>query len=165
MKISLNSGFLPSLSVPAGLLGLYLSRAWIRILDCFDVSQIPFTRQENTVIQTCVVACSVIAFSGMYIYVLIQKSTIYICVLDHLVAYVYIYIGGFGTYILAMGSKAAEGDASGETNIADPTVGRLVPFLLLVSLSGVFILMPFRKLMIIRHRLTFPSAALYIDIY
>jgi hypothetical protein len=92
MKISLNSGFLPSLSVPAGLLGLYLSRAWIRILDCFDVSQIPFTRQENTVIQTCVVACSVIAFSGMYIYVLIQKSTIYICVLDHLVAYVYIYI-------------------------------------------------------------------------
>jgi hypothetical protein len=71
----------------------------------------------------------------------------------------YIYIGGFGTYILAMGSKAAEGDASGETNIADPTVGRLIPFLLLVSLSGVFILMPFRKLMIIRHRLTFPSGA------
>jgi uncharacterized oligopeptide transporter (OPT) family protein len=68
MKISLNSGFLPSLTVPAGLVGFYLVRAWIRALDCcFQVPhQLPFTRQENTVIQTCVVACSAITFSGTY---------------------------------------------------------------------------------------------------
>ncbi|GJM90010.1 hypothetical protein PR202_ga06246 [Eleusine coracana subsp. coracana] len=68
-----------------------------------------------------------------------------------------IKLGGFGTYILAMGSKAAEGDASGESNIVDPSVARLIPFLLLVSLSGILILMPFRKIMIIRHKLIFPS--------
>ncbi|TVU33654.1 hypothetical protein EJB05_25484, partial [Eragrostis curvula] len=64
---------------------------------------------------------------------------------------------GFGTYVLAMGTKAAEGDASGLNNIVDPSIGRLIPFLLLVSFSGLFILMPFRKIMIIRHKLTFPS--------
>jgi hypothetical protein len=64
MKISLNSGFLPPLTIPAGLVGFYLSRAWVRALDCFDVPHLPFTRQENTVIQTCVVACSAITFSG-----------------------------------------------------------------------------------------------------
>lgn len=65
MKISLNSGFLPPLTIPAGLIGFYLSRAWIRVLDSFKVPHLPFTRQENTVIQTCVVACSAITFSGI----------------------------------------------------------------------------------------------------
>ncbi|CAN6242755.1 unnamed protein product [Urochloa humidicola] len=128
MKISLNSGFLPPLTIPAGLVGFYLSRAWIRVLDCFKVPHLPFTRQENTVIQTCVVACSAITFSG-----------------------------GFGTYILAMGKNAAGGDIEDTKNIVEPSIGRLITFLFLVSFSGLFILMPFRKVMIIRHRLTYPS--------
>ncbi|XP_066324744.1 probable metal-nicotianamine transporter YSL7 [Miscanthus floridulus] len=128
MKISLSSGFLPSLTVPAGLIGFYLIRAWFRALDCFELPYQPFTRQENTVIQTCVVACSAITFSG-----------------------------GFGTYILAMGKNAAGGDTRDEKNIIEPSIGRLIAFLFLVSFSGLFILMPFRKVMIIRHRLTFPS--------
>ncbi|AQK61106.1 putative metal-nicotianamine transporter YSL7 [Zea mays] len=130
MKISLNSGFLPSLTVPAGLVGFYLVRAWIRALDCcFQVPhQLPFTRQENTVIQTCVVACSAITFSG-----------------------------GFGTYILAMGKNAAGGDVRDGKNIVEPSIGRTVAFLFLVSFSGMFVLMPFRKVMIIRHRLTYPN--------
>jgi uncharacterized protein involved in cysteine biosynthesis len=65
MKISLTSGFLPSLTVPAGLMGFYLIQAWFRALDYFELPYQPFTRQENTVIQTCVVACSAITFSGM----------------------------------------------------------------------------------------------------
>lgn len=125
MKISLNSGFLPPLTIPAGLIGFYLSRAWIRVLDSFKVPHLPFTRQENTVIQTCVVACSAITFSG-----------------------------GFGTYILAMGKSAAGGDTK---NIVEPNIGRSITFLFLVSFSGLFILMPLRKVMIIRHRLTYPS--------
>jgi len=128
MKISLSSGFLPSLSIPAGLIGFYLIRAWFQALDCFELPYQPFTRQENTVIQTCVVACSAITFSG-----------------------------GFGTYILAMGKNAAGGDTKDEKNIIEPSIGRLIAFLFLVSFSGLFILMPFRKVMIIRHRLTFPS--------
>lgn len=76
MKISLNSGFLPSLSIPAGLLGFFMSRASIRVLDYLEVPHLPFTRQENTVIQTCVVACTSIAFSGKYTHVLISKLVI-----------------------------------------------------------------------------------------
>lgn len=128
MKISLTSGFLPSLTVPAGLMGFYLIQAWFRALDYFELPHQPFTRQENTVIQTCVVACSAITFSG-----------------------------GFGTYILAMGKKAAGEDMRDEKNTIEPSIGRLIAFLFLVSFSGLFILMPFRKVMIIRHKLTFPS--------
>ncbi|KAJ1277531.1 hypothetical protein BS78_04G011700 [Paspalum vaginatum] len=128
MKISLNSGFLPSLAVPAGLVGFYLARAWIHVLDCFKVPHLPFTRQENTVIQTCVVACSAITFSG-----------------------------GFGTYMLAMGRRAAGGDVRDANNVAEPSVGRLIAFLSLVSFSGLFVLLPFRKALIVRHRLTYPS--------
>ncbi|KAI4978925.1 hypothetical protein ZWY2020_015678 [Hordeum vulgare] len=130
MKISLNSGFLPSLSIPACLLGFYLSHACIRVLDYMEVSHLPFTRQENTVIQTCVAACTTIAFSG-----------------------------GFGTFLLAMGRKSAGStDANkNDVNVEEPSITRMIAFLFLVSFAGIFIIMPFRKVMIIRHQLTFPS--------
>ncbi|VAI42002.1 probable metal-nicotianamine transporter YSL7 [Triticum dicoccoides] len=129
MKISLNSGFLPSLSIPACLLGFYLSRVLIRLLEYMDVSHLPFTRQENTVIQTCVAACTTIAFSG-----------------------------GFGTFLLAMGRKSAGDDhVKYDVNVEEPSIPRMIAFLYLVSFAGIFIIMPFRKVMIIRHQLTFPS--------
>uniref|UniRef100_A0A0D9VBB8 Metal-nicotianamine transporter YSL7 n=1 Tax=Leersia perrieri TaxID=77586 RepID=A0A0D9VBB8_9ORYZ len=128
MKVTLSSGFIPSFSIPAGLLGFCVSRAWIRILDYFMVSHLPFTRQENTIIQTCVVACTSIT-----------------------------YTGGFGTYILAMTKKAAGGDVKDDNNIEEPSIARMVTFLFLISFAGMFIIMPFRKVMIIRHRLTFPN--------
>jgi OPT family oligopeptide transporter len=130
MKLALTSGFAPSLAIPAGLLGSFLPRVWIRLLDSCETSQLPFTRQENTVIQTCVVACTSIAFSG-----------------------------GFGTYILAMSRSSAEGSSFGNdnNNVAEPQVGRMVLFLLLTSFAGMFAIMPFRNSLIIHHRLTFPS--------
>lgn len=64
MKLSLTSSFLPTLTIPAGLLGFFLSRAWVRVADRFEAAQLPFTRQENTVIQACVVACSSVAYTG-----------------------------------------------------------------------------------------------------
>ncbi|TVU30462.1 hypothetical protein EJB05_22087 [Eragrostis curvula] len=128
MEVSLNSGILPSLSAPAGLLGFFFSHAWIRILDFFKVSHMPFTRQENTVVQTCIIACCAITYSG-----------------------------GFGTYILAMGKNAAGGDARDRSNIVEPSLRRLIPFLFLISFAGLVIVMPFKKVMIIRHQLTFPS--------
>ncbi|KAF0934955.1 hypothetical protein E2562_029485 [Oryza meyeriana var. granulata] len=128
MKVTLSSGFILSFSIPAGLLGFYVSRVWIRILDYFAVSHLPFTRQENTIIQTCVVACTSITFTG-----------------------------GFGTYILAMSKKTAGGDVKDGNNIEEPSIARMVTFLFLISFAGMFIIMPFRKVMIIRHRLTYPS--------
>jgi uncharacterized oligopeptide transporter (OPT) family protein len=56
-----------------------------------------------------------------------------------------------------MSKNAAGGDIKDEKNIIEPSIGRLIAFLFLVSFSGLFILMPFRKVMIIQHKLTFPS--------
>ncbi|RLN04293.1 putative metal-nicotianamine transporter YSL17 [Panicum miliaceum] len=129
MKLNLTSGFLPSLGIPARLLGFFVARAWIRVNDAFGVSHLPFTRQENTIIQTCVAACSGIAYSG-----------------------------GFGTYILGMSGKLANGNVgSDEKNTEEPNIGRLVAFLFLINFAGLFMILPLRKVMIVRHRLTYPS--------
>ncbi|KAI5011309.1 hypothetical protein ZWY2020_013446 [Hordeum vulgare] len=98
-------------------------------MDSCEASQLPFTRQENTVIQTCVVACTSIAYSG-----------------------------GFGTYILGMSKDSAEGGVGGDgLNVEEPHIGRMVVFLLLTSFAGMFAIMPFRNSLIIHRRLTFPS--------
>lgn len=64
MKLNLTTGIIPSLNVSAGLLGFFFVRMWTKFLEGFGALKQPFTRQENTVIQTCVVACCGIAFSG-----------------------------------------------------------------------------------------------------
>jgi hypothetical protein len=63
-KLNLTVGVIPSLNVAAGLLGFFFVKSWTSALHRFGFSASPFTRQENTVIQTCVVACYGIAFSG-----------------------------------------------------------------------------------------------------
>lgn len=65
MKLNLTTGIIPSLNVSAGLLGFFFVKTWTKFLEKSDMLKQPFTRQENTVIQTCVVASSGIAFSGM----------------------------------------------------------------------------------------------------
>ena len=64
MKLNLTTGVIPSLNVSAGLLGFFFVKTWTKLLNRFGLLKQPFTRQENTVIQTCVVASSGIAFSG-----------------------------------------------------------------------------------------------------
>jgi uncharacterized oligopeptide transporter (OPT) family protein len=64
-KLNLTVGIIPSLNVAAGLLGYFLVRTWTAALARFGIVSKPFTKQENTVIQTCVVACYGLAFSGM----------------------------------------------------------------------------------------------------
>lgn len=65
MKLNLTTGIIPSLNVSAGLLGFFFVSIWTKILNKSGLLRQPFTRQENTVIQTCVVASSGIAFSGL----------------------------------------------------------------------------------------------------
>lgn len=65
MKLNLTTGIIPSLNVSAGLLGFFFVKTWTKILEKAGLLKQPFTRQENTVIQTCVVAAAGIAFSGM----------------------------------------------------------------------------------------------------
>jgi hypothetical protein len=65
MKLNLTTGIIPSLNVSAGLLGFFFIKTWTKFLEKSGLLKQPFTRQENTVIQTCVVASSGIAFSGI----------------------------------------------------------------------------------------------------
>ncbi|XP_057484978.1 probable metal-nicotianamine transporter YSL5 [Actinidia eriantha] len=67
MKLNLTSGIIPSLNVSAGLLGFFFVKTWTKFLEKSGWLKHPFTRQENTVIQTCVVATSGIAFSGTFL--------------------------------------------------------------------------------------------------
>lgn len=66
MKLNLTTGIIPSLNVSAGLLGFFFVKTWTKFLSKSGLLTQPFTRQENTVIQTCVVASSGIAFSGTF---------------------------------------------------------------------------------------------------
>ncbi|KAJ4973698.1 hypothetical protein NE237_006872 [Protea cynaroides] len=66
MKLMLTIGIIPSLNVSAGLLGFFFVKTWTKLLEKTGWLKQPFTRQENTVIQTCVVASYGISFSGMF---------------------------------------------------------------------------------------------------
>ena len=59
-NLSLTVGIVPSFNIAAGLLGFFSIKSWTKL----GFSSKPFTRQENTVIQTCVVACYGLAGSG-----------------------------------------------------------------------------------------------------
>ena len=63
-NLNLTVGVIPSLNVSAGLLGFFFVKSWTSFLNQLGIFTKPFTRQENTVIQTCVVACYGLAFSG-----------------------------------------------------------------------------------------------------
>ncbi|KAL2631045.1 hypothetical protein R1flu_015731 [Riccia fluitans] len=131
-RLSLTVGIIPSLNVPAGLLGFFMLKTWVTVLRRLRIKSRRFTRQENTVIQTCVVSCYGIAFSG-----------------------------GFGTYLLGMSSFAYEtiGPKPGNTieDVKNPGLGWMYPYIFTVSLLGIFVLVPLRKIMIIDYKLIYPS--------
>jgi len=67
-KLNFTTGIIPSLNVAAGLLGFALIKSYTTILSNCGLLGEPFTRQENTVIQTFVVAASGIAFSSEFFF-------------------------------------------------------------------------------------------------
>ena len=64
MKLNLTTGMVPNLNVSAALLAFVFVRSWTKVLEKAGFVSKPFTRQENTIIQTCAVACYSIAVSG-----------------------------------------------------------------------------------------------------
>ncbi|KAK1566658.1 hypothetical protein Q3G72_002529 [Acer saccharum] len=129
-KLNLTTGVIPSLNVAAGLLGFALVKSWTTLLDNFGLLKQPFTRQENTVIQTCIVASSGIAFSS-----------------------------GTASYLLGMSSRVAAQADGGNTpaNVKNLSLGWMMGFLFVVSFVGLFSIVPLRKLMILKYKLTYPS--------
>ncbi|MCL7033227.1 hypothetical protein MKW94_015987 [Papaver nudicaule] len=132
-KLNLTVGIIPSLNVAAGLLGFFFVKSWTSFLTKFGFQVTPFTRQENTVIQTCVVACYGLAFSG-----------------------------GFGSYLIAMDEKTYKligSDYPGNRaeDIKNPALGWMIGFMFVVSFLGLFSLVPLRKVMVMDYKLTYPS--------
>ncbi|RCV34611.1 hypothetical protein SETIT_7G172900v2 [Setaria italica] len=130
MKLNLTTGIIPSLNVSASLLSYFLVSLWTKAIESMGLLKQPFTRQENTVIQTCVVSAYGIAFSG-----------------------------GFGSYLFGMSSTIAKQatEANDALNIKDPHLGWMIGFMFLVSFVGLFALVPLRKIMIVDYKLTYPS--------
>ncbi|XP_050218602.1 probable metal-nicotianamine transporter YSL7 isoform X1 [Mercurialis annua] len=129
MKLNLTTGIIPSLNVSAGLLGFFFLKMWTALVSKIGfVNPQPFTRQENTVIQTCVVASSGIAFSG-----------------------------GFGSYLFGMSDIIAKQSAEDKIDHKNPTLSWMIGFLFVVSFLGLFSVVPLRKIMIIDFKLTYPS--------
>ncbi|XP_009384580.2 probable metal-nicotianamine transporter YSL12 [Musa acuminata AAA Group] len=130
MKLNLTTGIIPSLNVAAGLLGFFFVKLWTKALEHAGLLRTPFTRQENTVIQTSVVAAYGLAFSG-----------------------------GFGSYLFGMSSKIANQttEANDSQNIKDPKLGWMIGFMFVVSFLGLFSLVPLREIMIIDYKLIYPS--------
>ncbi|AET00398.2 putative oligopeptide transporter, OPT superfamily [Medicago truncatula] len=130
MKLNLTTGIIPSLNVSAGLLGFFFVKTWTKLLEKAGWLNQPFTRQENTVIQTCVVAASGIAFSG-----------------------------GFGSYLFGMSPTIAKQipEAGTANDVKSLGLGWMIAFLFVVSFLGLFSVVPLRKIMIVDFKLTYPS--------
>ncbi|CAN1250999.1 Metal-nicotianamine transporter YSL3 [Linum perenne] len=133
MKLNLTTGLVPNLNVSAALLAFVFVKTWTKLLKKAGFVTKPFTRQENTLIQTCAVACYSIAVGG-----------------------------GFGSYLLSLNSKTynqseinLEGNNPG--SVKEPGVGWMTGFLFVSSFVGLLALVPLRKIMIIDYKLTYPS--------
>ncbi|XVF12730.1 hypothetical protein REPUB_Repub08aG0144700 [Reevesia pubescens] len=133
MKLNLTTGLVPNLNVSAALLAFVFVRSWTKLLQKAGFVSTPFTRQENTIIQTCAVACYSIAVGG-----------------------------GFGSYLLGLNRKTYEQagiDSEGNNpgSIKEPGIGWMIGFLFVSCFVGLLALVPLRKIMIIDYKLAYPS--------
>lgn len=64
MRIGLTAGVGPTFNIVASLLGFFVIKSWTRLLARCGVASQPFTRQENVVLQTCIISCSTLSFYG-----------------------------------------------------------------------------------------------------
>uniref|UniRef100_A0A2P2J9R2 Metal-nicotianamine transporter YSL3 n=2 Tax=Rhizophora mucronata TaxID=61149 RepID=A0A2P2J9R2_RHIMU len=133
MKLNLTTGLVPNLNVSAALLAFVFIRTWTKLLQKVGILKCPFTRQENTLIQTCAVACYSVAVGG-----------------------------GFGSYLLGLNRNTyaqagvdTEGNTPGSTR--EPGIGWMTGFLFVTCFVGLLALVPLRKIMIIDYKLPYPS--------
>ncbi|GFP88777.1 metal-nicotianamine transporter ysl2 [Phtheirospermum japonicum] len=132
-KLNLTTGLVPNLNVSAALLAFVFIRTWTKILEKANFKTTPFTKQENTIIQTTAVACYSIAVGG-----------------------------GFGSYLLGLNKKTYE-QAGVDTEGNSPNSYKelkpdwMIGFCFVVSFAGLLALVPLRKIMIIDYKLPYPS--------
>ncbi|KAF8095564.1 hypothetical protein N665_0330s0045 [Sinapis alba] len=132
-KLNLTTGIVPNLNSSAALLAFVFVQTWTKILKKSGFVSKPFTRQENTMIQTSAVACYGIAVGG-----------------------------GFASYLLGLNHKTyvlsgANMEGNSEKSVKEPGLGWMTAYLFAVCFIGLFVLIPLRKVMIIDLKLTYPS--------
>jgi len=154
MKLNLTTGLVPNLNVSAALLAFVFLRTWTKLLSKAGIVTSPFTRQENTIVQTCAVACYSIAVGGLRLWshVLFIFWTNFA---NHFnmcaeLWFVYWIAGGFGSYLLGLNRKTyeqagvdTEGNTPGSTK--EPGIGWMTGFLFVSSFVGLLALVPLRK--------------------
>lgn len=79
LKLALTTGLIPNLNVSVALLAFVAVKSWTSLLHKAGIVSTPFTRQENTVVQTCAVACYSMVFAGLVLSLLYFSS--YCCLL------------------------------------------------------------------------------------
>ncbi|KAI3933615.1 hypothetical protein MKW92_014540 [Papaver armeniacum] len=133
LKLSLTVGITPNLNVSAALVSYVFIKGWTKLLDKVGFTSTPFTKQENTLIQTCVVSCYGLVSSG-----------------------------GFGSFVLGLSKKIYElagvdtpGNSPG--SYKDPGIGWMTGFVFTTSFIGLLSLVPLRKIMIIDYKLAYPT--------
>ncbi|CAM8971083.1 unnamed protein product [Rhodiola kirilowii] len=133
LKLALTTGLIPNLNVSVALLAFITVKSWTGLLHKAGIVSTPFTRQENTVVQTCAVAC-----------------------------YSMVFAGGFGSYLLGLNKRTYEqagvdtpGNAPG--SYKDPAFGWMAGFLFVSAFVGLLALVPLRKALIIDYKLPYPS--------
>ncbi|XP_044477068.1 metal-nicotianamine transporter YSL1-like [Mangifera indica] len=133
MKLNLTTGLTPNFNVSAALLAFVFIRTWTKILHKAGYVSRPFTRQENTMIQTCAVACYSLSVGG-----------------------------GFASYLLGLNKKTYElsgvnTPGNSPRAVKEPALGWMTAYLSIVCFVGLFVLIPLRKIMIVDLKLTYPS--------
>ncbi|PUZ76821.1 hypothetical protein GQ55_1G320800 [Panicum hallii var. hallii] len=140
MKLNLTTGFVPTMNVSAALLAFLALRGWTGALarlgarssSSSSAAARPFTRQENTVVQTCAVACYSLALCGF------GSSTL-----------------GLNRRTYEAAGVSTPGNVPG--SVKEPGVGWITGFLVASSFGGLLTLIPLRKVLVIDYKLTYPS--------
>uniref|UniRef100_A0A0D9WED8 Uncharacterized protein n=1 Tax=Leersia perrieri TaxID=77586 RepID=A0A0D9WED8_9ORYZ len=131
MKIQMSAGIVPALNMPASILSFFLLKWLIRLLQRCGFAMLPFTRQENMFLLTCVITCLNLSLTS-----------------------------GFATNIIAMTSIVARtlGDDPDPRDIMDHVpIGKWMVYLFLIGMTGVLSTVPFNQVMVIDYKLLFPT--------
>ncbi|KAF0924780.1 hypothetical protein E2562_014888 [Oryza meyeriana var. granulata] len=131
MRIQLTTGLVPALNMPASVLCFFLLKSLVRLLQKGGFAVLPFTRQENMFLLTCVITCLNLALTS-----------------------------GFATNIIGMTSTVARSlaDDPDPRDIIDHVpIGKWIVYLFLIGMTGVLSTVPFNQVMIIDYKLVFPT--------
>ncbi|EEE63007.1 hypothetical protein OsJ_17815 [Oryza sativa Japonica Group] len=77
MRIQMTAGIVPALNMPASILSFFLLKWLIRLLQSCGFPMLPFTRQENMFLLTCIITCLNLALtSGFATNIIGMTSTV-----------------------------------------------------------------------------------------